>query len=83
VASKDGQPIASVLTFSYNNKLMYKYGGSDERYHRFGGTQLLLWRAIQAAKEKNYSEFDLGRCEWENCGLRTKDRWGATRSKLT
>jgi GNAT acetyltransferase-like protein len=84
VASKDGRPIASILTFSYKNKLMYKYGCSDERYHRLGGIQLLLWRAIQEAKEKNLSEFDLGRCEWENSGLRIfKDRWGATRSPLT
>ena len=84
VASKDGQPIASILTFSYKGKLMYKYGCSDERYHRFGGMQLLLWRAIEEAKENNYSEFDLGRCEWENSGLRIfKDRWGASRSKLT
>jgi len=84
VAFKGGQPIASILTFSYKNRLMYKYGCSDERYHRFGGMQLLLWRAIQEAKEKNYSEFDLGRCELENSGLRIfKDRWGAHRSKLT
>ena len=84
VASKNGQPIASILTFSYKNKMMYKYGCSDERYHRLGGIQLLLWRAIQEAKEKNYSEFDLGRCEWDNLGLRTfKDRWGASRSPLT
>jgi len=83
-ASKDGQPIASILTFSYKNKLMYKYGCSDERYHKLGGMQLLLWRAIQEAKDKNYSEFDLGRCERENVGLRMfKDRWGATRSPLT
>jgi hypothetical protein len=84
VASRNGRPIASILTFSYNNKLMYKYGCSDERYHRFGGMQLLLWRAIQEAKEKNYSEFDLGRCALGNSGLRVfKERWGASRSKLT
>jgi CelD/BcsL family acetyltransferase involved in cellulose biosynthesis len=84
VASRNDQPIASILTFSYNNKLMYKYGCSDERYHRFGGVQLLLWRAIQEAKEKNYAEFDLGRCELSNTGLRVfKDRWGASCSKLT
>lgn len=84
VASKDGQPIASILTFSYKNKLMYKYGCSDERYHKLGGMQLLLWRAIQEAKDKGFCEFDLGRCEWENVGLRMfKDRWGATRSPLT
>ena len=84
VASKGGQPVASIITFSYNNRLFYKYGSSDERYHRLGGMQLLLWRAIEDAKEKNYSEFDLGRCEWDNTGLRIfKDRWGASRSPLT
>ena len=84
VASKNGRPIASILTFSFNNKLFYKYGCSDERYHRFGGMQLLLWRAIQEAKDKNYSEFDLGRCALDNSGLQIfKDRWGTRRSKLT
>jgi hypothetical protein len=84
VASKDGRPIASILTFSYKNKLMYKYGCSDERYHRLGGIQLLLWRSIQEAKEKDFAEFDLGRCEWDNSGLRTfKERWGAIPTPLT
>src|SRR3984957_11100430 len=83
-ALKDGQPIASILTFSYKNKLMYKYGCSDERCHNLGGMQLLLWRAIQEAKNKTHPEFNLGRCEWDNVGLRMfKDRWGATRSPLT
>jgi CelD/BcsL family acetyltransferase involved in cellulose biosynthesis len=84
VAYKNEQPIASILTFSHKNKMMYKYGCSDERYHRFGGMQLLLWMAIQEAKEKNYEEFDLGRCELANSGLQVfKDRFGARRSKLT
>lgn len=84
VASRNGRPIASILTFSFNNKLVYKYGCSDERYHKFGGMQLLLWRAIQEAKDKNYSEFDFGRCAFDNSGLRVfKDRWGARRSKMT
>jgi lipid II:glycine glycyltransferase (peptidoglycan interpeptide bridge formation enzyme) len=84
VASRDGWPIASIFTFNYKDKLMFKYGCSDERYHRFDGMQLLLWRAIQEAKEKNFAEFDLGRCEWGNSDLRAfKDRWGASRSRLT
>src|SRR5579862_1785194 len=84
VASNNGRPIASILTFSFKNRLFYKYGCSDERYHRFGGMQLLLWRAIEEAKEKNYSEFDLGRCAVDNFGLQKfKDRWGARRSRLT
>jgi hypothetical protein len=84
VASKDGRPIASIVTLAYKSKLVFKYGGSDERYHKFGGVQLLLWRAIQDAKQRRCSEFDMGRCECNNPGLLTfKDRWGTIRSNLT
>ena len=84
VASKDGVPVASILTLSHKTTLTYKYGSSDARYNSSGGTQLLFWKAIQEAKAEGMLEFDLGRSECENDGLITfKDRWGATRSTLT
>ncbi len=84
VASKDGCPIASILTLRHKHVLVYKYGCSDHRFNRLGGTQLLFWKAIQAAKDDQLSEFDLGRSDCGNTGLiRFKDRWGATRSMLT
>ena len=83
-ASKGGKPIASIMTLTYKNTLMYKYGVSDERYHKFGGMQLLLWRAIQDAKNRGLDEFDMGRCDPKNAGLLAfKDRWGTTRSNLS
>jgi hypothetical protein len=43
--------------------------------------QMLLWRAIQEAKESCLQEFDLGRSEPSDEGLIVfKDRLGATRN---
>ena len=84
VASKDGQPISAILTLRHKRTLVYKYGCSDSRFNNLGGTALLFWRAIQAAKEHGAEELDLGRSDWDNPGLITfKSRWGAGPSSLT
>jgi len=83
VASKDGRPIAGILTLRYKHVLVYKYGCSDRRFSNLGGTQLLLWNAIQEAKKDQLSEFDMGRSDCDNPGLVAfKDRWGAARTEL-
>ena len=84
VASKEGQPVASVLTLCHKDALVYKYGCSDARFSQCGGMQLLFWRAIEEAKEEGLQEFDLGRSDCDNPGLVAfKDRWGSSRSTLT
>jgi lipid II:glycine glycyltransferase (peptidoglycan interpeptide bridge formation enzyme) len=84
VASKDGQPVASILTLCHKDALVYKYGCSDARFSQCGGMQLLFWRAIEEAKEEGLQEFDLGRSDCDNPGLVAfKDRWGSSRSTLT
>lgn len=83
VASKDNRPVASILTLRHKQALVYKYGCSDRRFSNLGGTQLLLWNAIQEAKNDQLSEFDMGRSDFGNSGLLVfKDRWGANRTKL-
>jgi hypothetical protein len=83
VASKDGRPLASILTLRYKQALVYKYGCSDDQFNNLGGTQLLMWRAIQEAKNDQLDEFDMGRSDCDNPGLIAfKDRWGAARSTL-
>jgi len=84
VASKDGQPVASILTLRHKTVLVYKYGCSDGRFNNLGGTQLVFWKAIQDAKSSGLKELDMGRSDWGNLGLmKFKDRWGASRSNLT
>jgi len=83
VASKEGRPVASILTLSYKRCSTYKYGCSDARFHSLGGVPLLLWKAIQEAKVQGLQEFDFGRSDINNTGLvRFKDGWAATRTTL-
>jgi Acetyltransferase (GNAT) domain len=83
IASKDGRPIAGILTLSHKKTLVYKYGCSDAKFRQLGGVQMLLWKAIEDAKRHQLSEFDMGRSECSNSGLVTfKDRWGTTRTQL-
>jgi Acetyltransferase (GNAT) domain len=78
VASKDGQPVASILTLFHKTSLVYKYGCSDARFHNLGGTLLVFWKAIQDGKRLGAVEYDLGRSELDNPGLITfKENWGA------
>jgi len=83
VASKDGRPVASILTLRHKQTLVYKYGCSDDRFNNLGGTQLLMWKAIQEAKNDQLGEFDMGRSDDDQPGLIAfKDRWGAARSTM-
>jgi hypothetical protein len=78
LASKDGQPVASILTISFRNAMVYKYGCSDPRFNNLGGTALLFWEAIQDAKHQPAAKFDFGRSDLDNPGLIAfKENWGA------
>jgi CelD/BcsL family acetyltransferase involved in cellulose biosynthesis len=84
LVSKDGQPIASILTLFHKQTLVYKYGCSDSRFHKLGGMPLLFWKAIQEGKRLGAREFDLGRSEMNDPGQAVfKGHLGATGSTLT
>lgn len=84
IASKDGRPIAAMLTIRHKDSLVYKYGGSHPRFRNLGGMHLLYWKSIQEAKNNGLRSFDLGRTDAHQQGLITfKRRWGADESALT
>lgn len=71
-------PIASVVIFYHNEKAIYMYGASDERFLAQRPNHLLLWHAILRARQKGMTVFDLGRVSDDNPGLKEfKQRWGA------
>jgi lipid II:glycine glycyltransferase (peptidoglycan interpeptide bridge formation enzyme) len=83
VASKDGQPVASIVTLQYKDVLVYKYGCSDSRFNNLGGNSFLFWKAIQDAKQNGIVKYDLGRSEPDNAGLVAfKENWGAVSAPL-
>lgn len=84
LASKDGSPIAAMMTIRYKDTLVYKYGGSDPNFNRFGSMHLLFWAAIQEAKDMGLRWLDFGRTDQHQHGLITfKSRWGCSQSSLT
>ena len=84
LASKDGRPLAAILTLRHGDTLVYKYGASDATVHNLGAMPFLLWAAIRDAKETGLMELDLGRSDSDNSGLMIfKQRLGATASMLT
>ncbi|MGB9619214.1 MAG: lipid II:glycine glycyltransferase FemX [Armatimonadota bacterium] len=83
VCSRDGIPMASIITAAYKRVHYYKYGCSDPRYTNLGGTPMLIWKAIKIAKKDGAAVLDMGRTDIGNQGLITfKERWGCSRSPL-
>lgn len=83
IATRKGTPTAAMLTLEHRDTLVYKYGASDLKFNRYGGVQLLMWRAIERAKRNGLNVFDLGRTDKGNIGLMTfKSRWGAKSEEL-
>jgi lipid II:glycine glycyltransferase (peptidoglycan interpeptide bridge formation enzyme) len=83
IASKDGVPIASILTLTHKKIITYKYGCSDAKMHKLGGMTLLFWNTIQQAKSADYETMDLGRSDTNNHGLAAfKEHLGGVRSNL-
>jgi Acetyltransferase (GNAT) domain len=81
---KDGVPVAAILTLRHRGTVVYKYGSSDERFHRLGGMPYLFWRLIEESKLEGIEQIDFGRTELENAGLiEFKDRIGTTRTKIS
>ena len=69
VLSKDRDPIASIITLTHKNSLVYKYGCSDAQFHNLGAMSLLFWKLIQMGKQMGSVELDLGRSGPEDPGL--------------
>jgi hypothetical protein len=84
IAMKDRCPIASILTLQYGQRLVYKYGCSDARFHQLGPMPWLFWQAIQEAKTQELCEFDLGRSDIIDHGLIAfKNHLGASPAVVT
>jgi hypothetical protein len=83
LVSKDGLPIASVLTLSFKKIVTYKYSCSDPRFNSMAGTVHLIWDIIQESMTMGATELDLGKSDLDTPGLiQFKDHWGAVRSRL-
>ena len=77
--------VAAIITFDYAGVCYYKYGSSDPDYTRLGSNALVFWQAIQAAKLKGLTGFDMGRSDIDPAGFnlaKYKENWGASRQAV-
>jgi CelD/BcsL family acetyltransferase involved in cellulose biosynthesis len=82
-AELHGTPIASAVFLTASGRVTYKFSASDRRYRNLGGTNALLWKAIQESAGHGARVFDFGRTETGNEGLRAfKLGWGAREQPL-
>src|SRR5262249_17247390 len=56
--TRDGDLAGAILTISYKDTMVYKYGATNAKYHSLGTMPFLLWKAIEDAKSLNATEFD-------------------------
>lgn len=83
VAYKEQKPAAAVFTLETDTTVIYKYGCSDDQFHRLGAMPFVFWDVIRDGREKNRLTLDLGRSDLDNLGLITfKEKWGALRQPL-
>jgi len=84
IVRKDGMAVASILTLSHRQTMVYKYGCSDASANKFGGTPMLFWETIQEAKRNGQTELDMGRSDLDDPGLSVfKEHWGSVPTPLT
>lgn len=83
IARLRGQAIGAMLTLLHSNTVVYKYGGSDARFHQSGAMPFLFWKLIEESKSAGVEKIDLGRSDWDQTGLLVfKDRLGAQRKTI-
>lgn len=59
IAEVDGQAVASVILFHFGRTCWYFYGASSNLHRDKMPNYLLQWRAIQWAKARGYTRYDL------------------------
>jgi hypothetical protein len=84
IVRKEGVAVASIITLSHREVMVYKYGCSDASANKYGGTPMLFWQTIQEAKRNGQIELDMGRSDLDDPGLSVfKEHWGSVPTPLT
>lgn len=77
IARKGSLAIAGAVFFQFKDKVLYKFGASDERHQHLRGNNLVMWRAIERFAGEGFTQLDFGRTSLPNAGLRRfKLSWG-------
>ena len=76
VRKKNGDPIAGVLTFYYQNRVMPYYAGSLTEYRALAANDFMYWALLKRGSERGYEIFDFGRSKIDTGSFSFKKNWG-------
>jgi hypothetical protein len=68
LVSREGQPVAGLVSFIYRGRLMPYFVGCDERFERYHPNNFLYLTAMERGVELGCQEFDFGRSRVDNPG---------------
>jgi len=76
--------IGGLITSHFGDKVIFKYGASDQKYYRLNPNNMLIWEALKQYAQNGYKSISLGRTDFENEGLRKyKIAYGANETIIT
>jgi FemAB-related protein (PEP-CTERM system-associated) len=76
VRTKEGKPIASVLSFFFKNQVLPYYAGSLFEYRKLAPNDFMYWELMTYACTRGYKWFDYGRSKVDTGSYHFKRHWG-------
>jgi CelD/BcsL family acetyltransferase involved in cellulose biosynthesis len=69
--------VAGAIFFHFGKTAIFKFGASDDSFHKLRVNNLVIWQAIKWHVQQGFSMLDFGRTSLGNEGLRRfKLSWG-------
>lgn len=80
--TKDGTPVASVMSYYYRDEVIPYYGGSIAAARALKANDFMYWDLLRRASEQGVRIFDYGRSRRDTGSYRFKRHWGFEPSQL-
>lgn len=81
LARVGGRVIGGVLFLEWKDTIYYKFNASDAAYLAYRPNDLIIWTAIQKARERGFARLDFGLSDWDQEELSRYKRKYASEEK--
>ncbi len=73
---KDGQPLAGVISFYFQDQVIPYYSGAYPDARKYAANDYLYWALMSDSADKGYRVFDFGRSKKDTGSFHFKRHWG-------
>jgi len=80
--TKEGQPVASLMSFYFEGTVMPYYAGGTPAVRRLAAHDFMYYNLMLNAKERGCTQFDFGRSKVDSGPYKFKKNWGFTPTVL-